>query len=82
MSQVIKSSSKTQEKHKIFKKMFLIMILGDKMVEIISRYFSKAVCALSGHDTLTETCPFTKATLVSCKRCGRGSHKHSEMSFS
>lgn len=49
----------------------------------MSNGISKIKCLIIGHKVKVATCPFTKATLVSCERCGKGSHsKHGKMSFS
>ena len=45
-------------------------------------FSSKVKCLVFGHKLQTATCPFTKAVLSSCSRCGKGSHSsHSKMSF-
>lgn len=43
----------------------------------------KIKCFIIGHKIVSAQCPFTKARLESCSRCGKGSHsKHGKMSFS
>lgn len=39
-------------------------------------------CFIFGHKKTIAQCPYTKATLVSCDRCGLGkSNPHGSMSF-
>jgi hypothetical protein len=43
---------------------------------------NKIKCMLFGHKESIAQCPYTKATIVSCHRCGMGNNNaHGTMSF-